>query len=984
MKQVFLLTLSCLLLIVSGFAQVKSKEEVARIIAKSNMASAKSLSQNTVEYAIKDSHIDESLGIEYVYLQQTYKGIKVYNVVKSLALKNNELQYSAGNFINDIATKAPSEKPSLTAAVAINKAIVHLGLPAVSNLQVVSNTFATNKKIVFNTGGISRQNITAELLWSSNDDGKSIHLVWNIFIEPTKGSDMWYLNVDANNGSIINKGNYTVYEKNTVKRTNKTEWTSANTACKEALSNSKSFMHLMAPPAPSNTITSATYNVIQFPNEHRYIDGTAIVTNPWTLAGANNNATTYGWHYDGVKSYNLTYGNNVHVYDDSLNKNTPGRPDTSTTAIPSLTFNFTPDFTQEPTTTINRKFAEANLFYWNNLYHDLLYQYGFTEAAGNFQSSNLNRGGVAGDYVRCEAQDGSGTDNSNFSALPDGQTAREQMYLFTPNQAATTGNTINITSPSAASYTYIESAFSTANKLATVGAVTGYFAYFNDASGGTHYACAGAPSNNIRGKIALIDRNNCNFTVKVLAAQTAGAIGVIMVNRVDSLLTMGGTDNTITIPAVLITKSDGDSIKAKIAAGQVLGSINVAKTGVHFDGDLDNSIVCHEATHGLSLRLTGGASTTSCLNNAEQGGEGWSDYVSLMMITNWANATLTDDTIAREIGTYALDQTPAGGPGVRNFPYTTDMTQDPHTYADVADSNAGEVHYIGEVWCSALWDMTWNIIKQEGVINSNLFDPTSGGNAKALQLVVQGLKLQPCSPGFIDARNAILAADSILYKNAHKCAIWNAFARRGMGYSASQGSSSSVTDQTVAFDVPPCVVPVTLISFTGTPQTTKVALQWSTASEVNSKEFVVEHSADNVNWNTVGTVAAANKAGVHNYALTDYQPINGANYYRLKMVDKDGSFKYSNVVVISFDGKVGLSIYPNPVKQTLTAELFRKQAEKVTVRLTDITGRVLQNQSVSLQNGNNVFHVNTSTLSKGTYLIVVDGSSKEVRQFIKD
>ncbi len=72
----------------------------------------------------------------------------------------------------------------------------------------------------------------------------------------------------------------------------------------------------------------------------------------------------------------------------------------------------------------------------------------------------------------------------------------------------------------------------------------------------------------------------------------------------------------------------------------------------------------------------------------------------------------------------------------------------------------------------------------------------------ALQLVIEGEKLQPCSPGFLDARDAILAADSILYNSRHKCAIWNAFARRGMGWSAVQGSSDNTSDGTAAFDAP--------------------------------------------------------------------------------------------------------------------------------------------------------------------------------------
>jgi hypothetical protein len=155
------------------------------------------------------------------------------------------------------------------------------------------------------------------------------------------------------------------------------------------------------------------------------------------------------------------------------------------------------------------------------------------------------------------------------------------------------------------------------------------------------------------------------------------------------------------------------------------------------------------------------------------------------------------------------------------------MNINPLTYANISDNiayprfdpggrqipTATEVHFIGEVWCAALWDMTWNIIEQENRINPNLYDASGpGGNVIALRLVTYGMQLQPCSPGFLDARNAILKADSILYNFAHRCAIWQAFARRGMGMSAKQGSSNSTIDQTQAFDVPAFVTPAVTIS----------------------------------------------------------------------------------------------------------------------------------------------------------------------------
>jgi hypothetical protein len=152
------------------------------------------------------------------------------------------------------------------------------------------------------------------------------------------------------------------------------------------------------------------------------------------------------------------------------------------------------------------------------------------------------------------------------------------------------------------------------------------------------------------------------------------------------------------------------------------------------------------------------------------------------------------------MGNYVKGQAATGG-GIRRYPYSTNLVVNPLTYANMATSP--EVHDIGEIWAVTLWDMTWNIIQQQGRIEPNLYNSAStGGNAVALQLVMQGLKLQPCQPGFLDSRDAILAADSLLYGGRYHCAIWGAFARRGMGASAREGASTSATDQTAAYDLP--------------------------------------------------------------------------------------------------------------------------------------------------------------------------------------
>jgi cysteine-rich repeat protein len=141
---------------------------------------------------------------------------------------------------------------------------------------------------------------------------------------------------------------------------------------------------------------------------------------------------------------------------------------------------------------------------------------------------------------------------------------------------------------------------------------------------------------------------------------------------------------------------------------------------------------------------------------------------------------------------------PPSGPGIRHYSYSTDLGIDPLTYADIASLDPP--HGVGEVWAAALWEMYWNLVGVYG------FDPDlalgAGGNEIALGLVVDALALQPCEPTFLDARDAILSADSLADAGANRCLIWAAFAKRGMGASAADGGASTSVAVTEAFDVP--------------------------------------------------------------------------------------------------------------------------------------------------------------------------------------
>jgi len=184
----------------------------------------------------------------------------------------------------------------------------------------------------------------------------------------------------------------------------------------------------------------------------------------------------------------------------------------------------------------------------------------------------------------------------------------------------------------------------------------------------------------------------------------------------------------------------------------------------------------------------------------ENGSEGWSDFCSLFI-------TATSSTgRTRTVGSFASWSIE----GIRSVPYDTDMNVNPTTYSYInlaAKASGGDAtHFVGTIFNTMLWEMYWGIIdfeEENGRLgyNDDKYESDVGGSNIAMQLVVEGLKTQPCFPTFVDSRDAILTADEILYDERYKCVIWTAFAKRGVGESA-VGSPLGTIDVEENFDVP--------------------------------------------------------------------------------------------------------------------------------------------------------------------------------------
>jgi hypothetical protein len=269
------------------------------------------------------------------------------------------------------------------------------------------------------------------------------------------------------------------------------------------------------------------------------------------------------------------------------------------------------------------------------------------------------------------------------------------------------------------------------------------------------------------GKIAVIRRGTCEFGFKILAAQTNGAIGVIMVNNVasPSIITMGeGADDASgTPPSVMISQADGELLISALESGEVI-TASLLRDTYNIDGDFDNGIIAHEYGHGISTRLVGGRDQSLCLLSLvveEQMGEGWSDWFALVMTQE------LDDTAVqpRGIGTYVLGQDQLGS-GIRPARYSTDFAVNDYTYGDLPNDEITVPHGVGFVWSTILWDMYWAFIDEYG-FDADIYNGT-GGNNMAMQLVIDGLKLLPCAqPGFVTGRDAILEADDLLYDGSN-------------------------------------------------------------------------------------------------------------------------------------------------------------------------------------------------------------------------
>jgi hypothetical protein len=616
-------------------------------------------SKNNSNFVLTSEHISSISGVNHQYIRQAYNGIEIIGTESSLHTdKNGQIIKTNNKLIPNINKIVVKNGVNITPqqAITITSQKMSYGTPI--NLQkternkasYVNETAYQKKNSYYSKSNISSDVIPLKKVFYYN--GKSdINIAYEFTIKDINSPDWFTFIVDANSGDILHKFNLMLSCNLSGDHSDHNHGHNINH--KE---NHLDTMVLNPQPLKTSSpamVGGGSYNVYPMPIESPGHGPRSIVTDP-----ADANASPYGWHdVNGIAGAEYTYtrGNNTVAYDDDNGSNNASNQNDYAEGGNGLNFNF-PLNTNYTGANQSEDAAVTNTFFWANIIHDVVYQYGFDEAAGNFQENNYGNGGAGGDSVYSEIQDGSGTCNANFGTPPEGNNPRMQMYV-------------------------------------------------------------------------------------------CGAR----------------------------------------------------------DGDYDNGVIVHEYTHGISTRLTGGSGNSGCLQGNEQMGEGWGDFLGLMMTIEPGD----QGPDQRGIGTWLVGQGPNGA-GIRPQPYSTTNTQ---TYADIG--GLAIPHGVGSVWSAILWKLNWALIDANGY-DPDIYNGT-GGNNICLALVMEGMKLQGCNPGFIDGRDGILAADTAIYGGANTDIIWQVFANSGLGVNADQGTSGSNTDGTTDTSVPPPALPrVTFATTTST------------------------------------------------------------------------------------------------------------------------------------------------------------------------
>jgi uncharacterized protein (TIGR03437 family) len=581
-------------------------------------------------------------GVTHLTLQQEVNGIQIFHGEYAIHLTSvGEVVSANGELIPGAVRAANRARPVMTAVEALKKAGEYADLEmSEAPRQLTQPRGKSQSQLLSNQTGemIFARDVETRLVYFPLSSSQ-LRLAWEFILWMRETPDVYLILVDAERGSLLYRYNLTWHCFSNVPQAVqpagslqsrpfdfKRALLSGNpTQAGQPAVHPHGLVYLKDSPRP---------DVPHINNAPPYVERQDAPFHATTFNGSTifNSDDPHDDWWAGNPPTGLISNN----ADAHLDRNGDDRADSPVLTAADGNFSFPIDLTKPPTNGDNQRSAQVNLFYWVNRYHDILYLFGFNEAAGNFQKKNFSLGGLANDPIQADAQDGRGTNNANYSGGRDGSPGRIQMYLWSGNP--------------------------------------------------------------------------------------------------------------------------------------------------QLDGDLDQGIILHELTHGLTTRLVGNGTGLTGMQGRGMG-EGWSDYFGMVLLRQPG-----DDLDGKyTIGQYATNNYARG---IRRFPYSTDQNVYPLNFGDITRNT--EVHAVGEIWCNTLLEMRVQLIRKLGF---------QEGHRQSIQLVVDGLKLTPISPNFLDARNAILLADKLNNAGVNQCLIWQAFKKHGMGFSANTLDTND-GDPVEEFDMP--------------------------------------------------------------------------------------------------------------------------------------------------------------------------------------
>ena len=245
--------------------------------------------------------------------------------------------------------------------------------------------------------------------------------------------------------------------------------------------------------------------------------------------------------------------------------------------------------------------------------------------------------------------------------------------------------------------------------------------------------------------------------------------------------------------------------------------------------------------------------------------------------------------------------------------------------------------------------------------------PDSGFTSKTMNFTnrINGLLVPPSlvQDAAINTSNYITLMQSKDIRLANRSAIYDV----GCYELNSTGAvvNSTLDSNVVGAGKPVVVMPVELINFNAELINKSTVLSWETANEINVNNYTVQASIDAIHFKDIGTVIASNKK---QYYFTDFNPANGFNYYRLKIVEDNGSYKLSEIKAVSLlNNEAKVTLFPNPVQQFLTVSLKQNNYSNTEIVLVDITGRIIKTTKAFSP----VTTINLQNIEKGIYIIQI-------------